>query len=139
MLGRKGVLISDPSVAAMTDAQWIFEAYSLREVDKEKTHMFEAARDMLMSLLGLNLFRRPGDAEDSYMPLSLICGNPHVLKSLFEEKESGGRVAEALEDKDFDEWSEQMAAGDFDDDMVPLDEPTIDFTSRSPTLTFDED
>ena len=123
----------------MTDAQWIFELKSLQAVDEEKTQVFKAARSMLVSLLGLNLFKRVGDHEDAFMPMSLICGNPHILKSLFEENEKDAQAADALEDEEFDAWSEQMAMGNLDDDMIPDEEPLIDFTGRSPTLTFDQD
>lgn len=147
MLGRKGVLISDPSVSAMTDAQWVFEYRALQAKRKEeiedRKEVLEVQQRMLKAFLGLDIVKQADDEVERWIPLSLICGNPDLLKTIFEENEREEGARDALNDPEFDEWSERLAKGELDEtDLWPVedsDESIVDFTPRTPRISFDED
>ena len=125
----------------MTDAQWMFEFHALRTREKEerdeRVEIFKAQQQMLVSLLGLNTFTQH---EEEIVPLALMCGTPEILAKLQEESQHESKALDAVDDPEFDEWSEKLAKGDLDDtDLWPAaEEPLVEFT-RSPKLVFDED
>ena len=129
----------------MNDAQWIFEAYALnkRQADEEKMQIsiLQAQRQMLSRLLGLDLVQRVGEESDQFIPLSILCGQPEVMKAVLEEAEAESKIPSALEDPEFDEMSERMAMGDFSD-LIPIEGDTflpVDQAEYSPRLSFDDD
>lgn len=126
----------------MTEAQWLFEYYALKQREKEQLELYQHTRKMIVSMLGLDMFRPEGEDPDGPIyPLAMLCGNPEVLSKLQEESGHEAKALSAVEDPDFDAWSEQMAQGMFDTDLLPAeeaDEPLINF-SKSPKISFDED
>lgn len=118
VLARKGVLISNPDIARMTTAQWLFEFHALQE--KEKTsaaftvevykESVTALRKLMIALLGLDVF-----GEKKIMPLALLAGNPKLLSKWYEDAQADEAIEAAANDTDFDQLSAQLAKGDIGD------------------------
>lgn len=124
----------------MTEAQWLFEYYAARKKEEADVNhaveLHKAKRSMLVDLLGLNLIKRP-DGE-VVVPLSVMCGQPEVMSHIFDEQRMEEGVTTALNDPEFDEWSERMARGEIDDDLWPAEEPEETPPEfRSPKVSFD--
>lgn len=120
----------------MTTAQWFMEYHALQMKEEQQADLtktiFEAAgrllKNTLVMLLGLKPIKYAGedfDDDSSIVPLSLMCGNPHVMQHIMQTAEDEAKVGAAAEDDDFDRLSEQImlaAQGQLDDDgdMAPL-------------------
>ena len=145
MLGRKGVLIADPSVAAMTDAQWLFEAYALRKRERQETEQkiefLRLQRQILVNMLGLDLVKQAGGTGEEIIPLSILCGTPEVMQQVLAERDNEDRATDALNDPEFDKFSEALATGNMDElDLWPMpDEDQVIQLSKSPKISFDDD
>lgn len=139
-------MLADPVVEHMTDAQWAFEVAALRLAEEDRKEEVRQFTEAAKGLLGLNLFHFQGS---DWVPLSMVCGNHHMVKRILEDdprfatEEGGQRVAQ--EEADFDAWSAQMAAaaaagetGMFDD-LIPHEEEMIQPRpdTRSPKVDFD--
>lgn len=123
--------MSDPSVAQMTYAQWMFEALALkkREADEaEVTSSLISAfsrilRETLIGVLGLGLVKPKPDAkpEDgtAFVPASFIMGRPEMLKHFLEDMKKEEKTEDALNDEAFEAFSAKLAKGDVGD-MDPL-------------------
>jgi hypothetical protein len=124
----------------MNDQQWLFEAYALRKADERDMHLrmesMKWQRNLLVNLLGLNLVKEAGGDGDEYIPLAVLCGQPDVMKYVFEEREREEKAGDALNDPDFDEWSEKLARGE---DLLPMPEEEVLQFGRSPRIVFDEE
>lgn len=127
----------------MNDQQWLFEAYALRKAEERDMQLriesMKWQRNLLVNLLGLNLVKEAGSDGDEFIPLAVLCGQPEVLKYVFEEREREEKAGDALNDPDFDEWSEKLARGELDDDLLPLPEEDVLQFGRSPRIVFDEE
>lgn len=130
----------------MTDGQWLFEAYAMRKAEQrqvdQRIDQFEALKHMLMALLGLDLVEQAGGTGDEFIPLSIMCGQPDVMQKVLEERNVESGATDALNDSDFDAFSERLARGEdpFADDLVPAPEsPQIERRDGPVTISFDED
>lgn len=99
VLGRKGVLLSNPDVKAMTDTMWMFEYQSLIQKDRRQVEIWSTVlKNTLISVLGLNLIRPEGangspkqpeemtdEERTSYIPLVAWCGRAEILKAAYEQ------------------------------------------------------
>lgn len=139
MLARKGVLISNPDVEKMTEAMWMFEALALRERDKQEKERLDSYfkvgvrlfRQTLIKLLGLDrglnklelgVVESDPDAPMPFVPFVFFAGRPDAVKHIMEKEDEAERMGEAVNDKGFDELSEQLAKADIGDMMPLLDE-----------------
>lgn len=129
----------------MNTAQWLFEytALQMKEEDEAQTTraIFEASaklfKAMLVNLLGLRPI--PGDdpeATDDIIPLTWLCGNPHVMSHFAKQLEQEHAAEEAAGDDNFDALSERIMQAvtgqqtSFDDgDMLPIITQPIDENS----------
>lgn len=99
VLASKGVLVSDPSVRAMSTAQWYFEfaAIKNRERSMIKTAV-KLIKDMAVNLMGLNAFRPKWpdgrlkseseiteEEREAFLPLIAWVGHPEMLKKVSEQ------------------------------------------------------
>jgi len=133
VLARKGVLVSNPDVAKMTETQWMFEYHALRKREESTFKAsFDALRKTLVSTLGLNLIRpvdekgfpkkygkMTEEEENMYLPLVAWCGRPDVLKEVADQvqAELGQTAAESPDD----EYEKKAAAIDAaGGDMEPI-------------------
>lgn len=133
--------MSDPSVRAMTDAEWVFEAEALRRKEQAENDMqlatFKAnarvLRETLIGVLGLHIFapkdaggeadvavdETPGDGAEakvpSFMPAVFLFGNHHLLAKQIEQKQEEGFATDAMNDEAFEAFSQKLAQGDFSD------------------------
>ncbi len=99
VLARKGVLVSNPDVAKMTETQWMFEYHALkRKEEMIFKSSFVALRKTMVSVLGLNLIRpvdekgfpkkygqMTEDEENMFLPMVAWCGRPEMLKDVAEQ------------------------------------------------------
>lgn len=126
----------------MRDEDWLFEAYALRKREerewKMQVEIAKGYKNMMVNLLGLNIVERVGQ-PDAFVPLSMICGTPELLQHILEEREVEEGAKNALEDEAFDAWSERMAAGEFEDDLLPADAEEPIQVSRTPRVSFDDE
>lgn len=130
----------------MTDAQWLFEAYALRQRERAEAEkqiaVMKMQRQVLISLLGLDMVKQAGGTGEEFVPLSLTCGTPELLAKIFEDAQHEEKATDALNDPDFDAFSEALAKGDMSEtDIWPVDQPTEPLIkmTRSPTISFDEE
>jgi hypothetical protein len=93
-MARKGILITDPSVAKMTQPQWMFEYMALSNKERsDREFSVKAIKSVLVATLGLNMLRpedasgNPKRAEDmtaedreSFMPLAAWIANEGILQ-----------------------------------------------------------
>lgn len=101
VMARKGILISDPSVARMNRTQWLFEYLALTRRDREdKEFNVRAMKSVIISTFGLNLIR-PEDGNgnpktidqmtdeerEQYIPLTAWIGNEGMLKAVQQQHE----------------------------------------------------
>ena len=130
VLARKGVLMSDPSVQAMTTEQWHFEYEGLlaREEAKASTlarvfrDAVRAFREVLISVLGLNLLKRwigatPEQAErlkdmTPFVPAAYLWTKPEVLEHWQQEALRDEGAEAAMKDEAFEAFSAALARGD---------------------------
>jgi hypothetical protein len=121
----------------MTDAQWWFEYKSIKaKEDKQLETMgalyknaMIASREMLIELLGLHIAADDepqtvmfGDEEvevSNHTPLVLLAGNPAMITGAFENKEDSDKIADALNDPEFEAFSAALEQ-DLDGDMDPM-------------------
>lgn len=130
-------MISDPSVQRMTDAQWLFEFYSLRKREERKSEetveLLKGLRQMVVDLLGLNVGRLVSEDEDFEftVPHGILTAHPEVLNFLVEEATKKSKEKSAAEDDDFEAFSQQLMNATRPDadpgDMAPIIED-IDIT-----------
>lgn len=129
--------MSDPSVRAMTDAQWVFEFQALQRKEemerKVEVEMLKTGarifRDTLITVLGLHLFpgevgaEREGDGPPPFTPATLLFSNHHLLKMAVEQLEKKTKDEDAMSraqsDAAFEEFSQRLARGDVGD-MDPI-------------------
>jgi len=134
ILANKKYLINDPIVQSMNDTQWLFEfesyAQSKEARYEEYKVIMDAWRNMLISLLGLNLLpieeeeggRLRMPTQDEIMPLSLIMGREevvsHISKKLedFRMQSDVDESMEIGEDTSIDEIEEAFPDLIFSDD-----------------------
>lgn len=107
----------------MTTTQWMFEYYSLRKKEKEDVDLvvdvMKSFRKMLVNVLGLDLMKDSGNKdENTFMPLSLMVGRREVVDSIIDKIKKEEQIAAALNDKDFDSLSKNMAEDT--GDMEPI-------------------
>jgi len=101
----------------MTWAQWVLEYNALMaketaEMERSVDHsrmMLRAFKTLMVGLLGLK-FTGASSSEDAladanFVPLSLLTGQPEVLKHYMEEAEKEAGTEEALQDEAFEEFS----------------------------------
>lgn len=125
VLARKRVLVSDASVAHMTDAQWMMEYYSLQARERQQMALLDelirGGRRMAASMLGLDFITRAGETEPSIVPLALLVGNPEALHRYFELADQEAKAADALANPDpsYEAMLNQLAAGDME--PLPID------------------
>ena len=104
----------------MNTAQWLFEYHALCMKDEEEAEvtkiMFKAGvdtlKELLVMLLGLKPIRYAGGEEanndSAIVPLSMMCGNPHIMGHIMETAEAEANADHAAESDDFDALSEQI-------------------------------
>ena len=146
VLARKGVLVSNPDVAKMTETQWMFEYHSLRKQESTtfKTH-FAAMRQTIVSTLGLNLIRPVDDKGfpkrydkmteeemDMFLPLVAWVGRAEILKEVGEQvqAELGLDKAESTDDEYEALTAAIDAAGGDMEPIIGID-PTIALNAKS--------
>lgn len=118
----------------MTDAQWYFEFHALKQ---KETEMVDAAltisklgmlniREMMVQLLGLNLFSTDEDFEveidnkgtktkiSSIIPLIWLAGNPDLLKHAADSASTEDKISDSINDPEFEEFSKALMAGESD-------------------------
>ncbi len=116
----------------MNDSQWLWEYFALKEKEKQQTdttiEIVSMARRILISLLGLDLMKSdpvPGEEKveteksDSFMPLSLMTGRREVVEMIVKSFDQQEKIKKALEDENFEQISQSMAAGNTTD-MDPI-------------------
>lgn len=126
--------MSDPTVQAMNEAQWLFEYYALRKREEDEGNFFITLvrgivtnlREMLIGLLGLNVIKRwvlkPGETAPDvtpFVPLSFLVSKPEMLKHYIDEGEKDDTVVPPEQDAAFEAWSAKLARGDVAD-MDPI-------------------
>lgn len=126
--------MSDPSVAKMNEAQWLFEYYALRKREEEETNFFVTLvrgiitnlREMLIGLLGLNVIKqwtlKPGETAPDvtpFVPLSFLVARQDVLKHYIDEGARDDTPVPPEQDAAFEAWSAKLARGDIAD-MDPI-------------------
>lgn len=130
-MARKGVVINDPSVQSMTAMQWFFEYYALRRKEREQNQLLQglvmAGRKLAVKLLGLDLqsYVEGAPESDDFIPLSLLVGQPEVLRAVMEQAEEEADGYAAGNDDDFDAMSKQLMEASSgmkadDGDMIPI-------------------
>jgi hypothetical protein len=127
VLARKGVLITDPSVEKMTEAQWLFEFEGLRQKEEATNEMtgevvkvcVDALRNTLIQVLGLNLVHPddvlPEERESGqpvFIPYSYLGGQPEVMKHVLEKYEKAEEASKAtdraMRDTSFEAFSRDL-------------------------------
>jgi hypothetical protein len=118
----------------MTQEQWLFEYNALLKKEEEEVKLtgkiveahLRGTRNLLVNLLGLNLFVPEDQADRDFMPLVGLVGHPEMLKFYQEQAKRRADEDAAGDDEIFDQFSEhllrQLKMGDSDlrGDMVPL-------------------
>lgn len=134
-MARKGLLVSDPTVRAMTRAQWLFEYHALQEKEEKETERFlKGFKGILVNVLGLNLKSNAANKHlspnerfeadlNEYTPLILLAGNHHLLNKHFEEINEATGLGDTTGQSTVpdDQFEEQARA--IMDDMEPIDIP----------------
>jgi hypothetical protein len=133
VLARKGVLITNPDVKAMTKTQWVFEYHALRRKEEQTFKSYaDAFRQTLVSVLGLNMIRpvnenglpktydeMSDDEKVAFMPLVAWCGHPEMLKKVFEQMQSEIDMSSVTDpDSDYEKLVASIDAAD--GDMIPI-------------------
>lgn len=144
MIARKGVCINDPSVRTMTDLQWKFEYLALQRRDVEHVQLLQLIQDRVVDMLGLNVGGVVREGFDYKVPLSLLIGNPEMLKTVFEQAQQAARAEDVTNDDSFDEFSRQLmeatkpdeAVGDITPFATPIDVDAVEY--KNPYLYSDE-
>lgn len=123
----------------MTDAQWLFEYNAIKNKEKDQINtigsLYKNAvvsfRETLIELLGLHIaaddnpqkiiFGEGKDRDEvevsDFTPLVLLAGNPAMIEGAFKNREDASKVADALDDPEFEAFSaalEQDLVGDMD-------------------------
>lgn len=127
--------MSNPDVARMTPAQWLFEYHALQAKEKQTSDLVVevfkqsgvVARKLLISLLGLDIGPPDENGERVVIPLSMLAGNPEMMAKVHETLQQEQAVAETTTDAEFDALSAKLAKGDVADldpvlfgDMKPI-------------------
>lgn len=131
----------------MTDDQWQIE-YLLQlereRVEKEYVGNIVAQvvlglREMMVSLLGLNITAKAGEGTEveigdykmqmsKFIPAALLWGNPELLSAAFKSRDDEGKVHDAINDPEFEAFSQALMNDEGDMDPVilgPQDEAAI--------------
>lgn len=101
-MARKGVLVSNPDIQNMTRTGWMFEYYSLKNMEKSiyETY-FKILKKLLISTLGLNIIK-PLDANgmpknsadmteaerEDFVPLTAWVGHSELLQEVKKQYDS---------------------------------------------------
>ncbi|MCK5612107.1 hypothetical protein KAR91_60105 [Candidatus Pacearchaeota archaeon] len=116
----------------MTQAQWFWEYFALREKEKEQnkltaetiTDSLKALRTILISVLGLNLLpnekTEDGEEKEVIIPLSLLTGRRDAVELMFKKMNEEEQLNKAIGDEEFERLSMAMAKGEDLGDMEPL-------------------
>lgn len=155
-MARKSILLSDPSVRDMNEAQWMFEYYALREREKNTvdlvTSMFRALvralRHTLITVLGLDLIRswyaagvRGKDKLDAlkeetpYIPAVYIFGDPARIDKLIGLDDGKTDEEREAEDRQIAAVNHAIRSGALEDQIPAYREPykltdTIEFREQ---------
>jgi hypothetical protein len=128
----------------MTDLQWKFEYLALQRRDAEHAQMIQIIQDRIVDMLGLNVGSVVREGFDYKVPLSLLVGNPEMLKTVFEQAQQAAQADDAVNDNSFDEFSKQLMEatrpgediGDIVPFAVPIDTNAVEY--KNPYLYSEE-
>lgn len=138
-MARKGILVSDPSVARMTRAQWTWEYMALlKREEEERKFNVKSMKAVLVNVLGLNLAKEldengkpitwekmTEEQREAFVPAVMLMGN-HRLMGPYVDKINAGAIDDieqgVTHDIPVDEFEKQSQAMMSDDgDMAPID------------------
>lgn len=132
VMARKGILISNPDVKAMTKVQWLFEYNSLAKKEKDIAQVsVKILKGLLINVLGLNALKPEDESgnpktfenmtqeeKEGFLPLIAWCGRPELLKKVSEQIEKTDLLAEIPKDSKYEDLVAAIdAAGG---DMEPI-------------------
>lgn len=155
-MARKSVLLSDPSVRAMNEAQWMFEYHALHAREKNTidlvTSMFRALvrslRHTLITVLGLDLIRSWYAAgvrdkekltalkdETPYIPAVYVFGDPARIDKLIELDDGKSDEEREAEDRQIEAVNAAIRSGALEDQIPAYREPykltdTVEFREQ---------
>lgn len=150
-MARKGILVTDPTVAQMSRSQWVWEYMAIRKrEDGEQKFQVKAMKAVLINVMGLNLApilddlghpipmdKLTEEQKESFVPMVMLAGNHHMMegyvKQINKAREAIDSLGESKHSVPEEEFEKQAKILMEDGDMTPYD-PFINTSTNQQEL-----